>query len=112
LPPRAPSRPRRAPASRVVLGGALLLQGCSSLSSLPLVGSGTNHSTNPAAEACLRKADELGLERAGERQATPTGEGRYTVVLDVLGQGGFTQVTCSYDPATGAQVEKPKRASP
>ena len=89
------------------MGGALALTGCSSL---PFVGTGTGQITNPAVAACLRQADSQGLAAAGERQAFPTGEGRYTVVLDVRGSAGYRQVNCSYDPAKGAQIDATKEA--
>ncbi len=87
----------------------LALVGCSYI---PLVGSDDARLTNPAAVACMREADHQGLDPAGERQATPSGEGRYTVVLEVRGRAGYTQVTCDYDPANGAKIEKPAGAKP
>jgi hypothetical protein len=91
------------------LGAMLALIGCSYI---PLVGSDDSRVTNPAAAACMREADHQGLDAAGERQATPSGEGRYTVVLEVRGRAGYTQVTCNYDPASGAKIEKPAGAKP
>ena len=85
------------------------LVGCSYV---PLVGSDDARLTNPAAVACMREADQQGLDPAGERQATPSGEGRYTVVLEVRGRAGYTLVTCNYDPASGAKIEKPGGAKP
>ena len=91
------------------LAATLALAGCSYV---PLVGSDEARVTNPAAAACMREADHQGLNPAGERQATPSGEGRYTVVLEVRGSAGYTQVTCNYDPASGAKIEKPTGAKP
>jgi hypothetical protein len=91
------------------LAAMLLLVGCSYV---PLVGSDEARVTNPAAAACMREADHQGLDAAGERQATPSGEGRYTVVLEVRSRSGYTQVTCNYDPASGAKIEKPAGAQP
>jgi hypothetical protein len=91
------------------LAAMLALVGCSYV---PFVGSDDGRVTNPAAAACMREADRQGLDAAGERQATPSGEGRYTVVLEVRGRAGYTQVTCNYDPASGAKIEKPAGAKP
>lgn len=91
----------------LMLGGALALGGCSWL---PFSGPDTGQVTNPAVVACLRQADAQGLDAAGERQATPTGEGRYTVVLDVRGDTGYRQVNCAFDPAKGAEIDKTKQA--
>jgi hypothetical protein len=82
----------------------LALAGCSYV---PFVGSDDGRITNPAVIACMREADHQGLDAVGERQATPSGEGRYTVVLEIRGRAGYTQVTCTYDPANGAKIEKP-----
>jgi hypothetical protein len=91
---------------RIMAGLAVvLLGGCS----WPF--GGGSAITNEASAACLRKADEIGLNGVGERQATPGAEGRYTVVLDIKTRIGFSQVTCTYDPAQGAQIEKPKQSS-
>jgi hypothetical protein len=87
----------------------LVLAGCSYI---PLLGSDDPRVTNPAAAACMREADHQGLDPAGERQATPSGEGRYTVVLEVRSRAGYTQVTCNYDAASGAKIEKPSGAKP
>ena len=91
------------------LAGMLALAGCSYV---PFVGSDEARVTNPAAAACMREAAQQGLDPAGERQATPSGEGRYTVVLELRGRAGYTQVTCNYDPASGAKIEKPAGAKP
>jgi hypothetical protein len=91
------------------LAGMLALAGCSYV---PFVGSDDARVTNPAVAACFREAAQQGLDPAGERQATPSGEGRYTVVLEVRGRAGYTQVTCNYDPASGAKIEKPAGAKP
>ena len=91
------------------LAAMLGLVGCSYV---PFVGSDDARVTNPAAAACMREADHQGLDAAGERQATPSGEGRYTVVLEVRSRAGYTQVTCNYDPASGAKIEKPAGAKP
>ena len=87
----------------------LALAGCSYI---PLVGSDDGRITNPAVAACMSAADHEGLDAMGERQATPSGEGRYTVVLEVRSRAGYTQVTCNYDPASGAKIEKPGGAKP
>jgi hypothetical protein len=87
----------------------LALAGCSYI---PFVGSDQARVTNPAVAACMREADHEGIDAAGERQATPSGEGRYTVVLEVRGRAGYTQVTCNYDPASGAKIEKPGGGKP
>jgi hypothetical protein len=96
---------------RLVSPLALLLAvaGCSYL---PFVGSDNARITNPAVAACMRTASQEGIDAAGERQATPSGEGRYTVVLEARGRAGYTQVTCNYDPANGAKIEKPGGAKP
>lgn len=79
---------------------------------VPLVGSGDGpHLTNAAIEACKQKADDLGYDGIGERQSTPGADGRYTVILDVREQQGFGQITCAYDPAKGAEIDKQKPAS-
>jgi hypothetical protein len=88
-----------------VVAGALALGGCFGVS-VPLLDSGAPHLTNPAVEACKKKAAEL-YDDVGEHQATPTGEGRYTVVLDVREKIGFALKTCHYDPATGAAMQAP-----
>lgn len=88
------------------LGVALWLAGCSWM---PFVGESDGpHLANAAIDACMRKADDMGYSDAGERQATPGAGGRYTVVLDVRQKQGFGTVTCTYDPAKGAQIEQPK----
>lgn len=79
---------------------------------VPFVGSDDARITNPAVAACMRAADQEGLDAAGERQSTPSGEGRYTVVLEARGRAGYTQITCNYDPASGAKIEKPGGAKP
>jgi hypothetical protein len=87
----------------------LVLAGCSWI---PLVGSsGGPRLTNPAVEACERKASELGYDDPGERQSAPSGGGRYAVTLDVRHGGGFGQVACAWDPAKGAEIEPPKPSS-
>lgn len=87
----------------------MFVAGCSWI---PLVGDSDGpHLTNAAVDACKRKADDLGYRGVGERQSTPGGEGRYTVILDVRLSVGFGQVSCSYDPAKGAEIEKPKPAA-
>ena len=93
----------------LMFGGALVLAGCSWL---PFGGDDAGHITNPAVVACLSQADAQGLHAAGERQATPTGDGRYTVILDVRGDTGYRQVSCAYDPAKGAEIDKTKQAGP
>lgn len=86
---------------------AFLLAGCSWL---PFVNSGAPHLTNPAVEACEKKAADMKFGGVGERQATPLADGRYTVVLDVRDKDGYVEKTCTYDPKTGAEiaVEPPK----
>jgi hypothetical protein len=91
------------------LAAMLALVRCSYV---PFVGSENVRITNPAVAACMRAAEQEGLDAAGERQATPSGEGRYTVVLEARGRAGYTQVTCNYDPASGAKIEKPAGAKP
>jgi len=92
----------------LAMAGALLIGGCSGI---PLIGSSDGpHLTNPAVEACKRKASELGYDGVGERQSAPGPEGRYTVQLDVRENQGYGQVTCAFDPATGADV--PPRKAP
>ena len=84
----------------------VLLTGCSWM---PFVGESDGpHLSNAAVDACKRKADDMGLSGAGERLSSPGAEGRYTVVLDVRNQQGFSQVTCAYDPAKGAEIQQPK----
>jgi hypothetical protein len=81
-------------------------------SHVPFIGSGDGpHLTNAAVEACKRKADDLGYDGIGERQSMPGADGRYTIILDVREQQGFAQITCAYDPAKGAQIDKEKPAS-
>ena len=92
-----------------LLAAMVASAGCSYV---PFVGSDDVRVTNPAAAACMREADHQGLDPAGERQATPSGEGRYTVVLELRGRAGYTQATCNYDPASGAKIEKPPGAKP
>jgi hypothetical protein len=70
------------------------------------------HLTNAAVEACERKADEQGYEGISERTSTPLAAGRYSVVLDVQVTNGYTQVTCSFDPESGATIEKPQKPAP
>jgi len=87
------------------VAGGLLLGGCFDIS-VPLIDSSPPHLTNEAVEACKKKAEDL-YDDVGERQATPTGEGRYTVVLEVREAIGFAQKTCLYDPKTGAALQTP-----
>jgi len=88
------------------LGLAVLLAGCSWV---PFTGESDGpHLTNPAIDACKRKARDQGLKEPGERLATPGAEGRYTVVLDVRSPQGFSQITCAFDPAKGAEIVPPK----
>lgn len=92
-----------------VVTAGLTLAGCISipeLPSLPGLDLDPPHLTNEAVEACEKAAADKGFERPGERQSTPTGEGRYTVVLDVRDRDGYTQATCTYDPKTGAAIDK------
>ena len=84
----------------------VLLGGCSWM---PFTGDSDGpHLSNAAIDACKRKADDMGLNGAGERLSTPGAEGRYTVVLDVRNTQGFSQVTCTFDPTKGAEIEQPK----
>src|SRR5438874_13669900 len=99
----------KAPHRLPLLLVALALAGCSYV---PFVGSEDVRITNPAVAACMREADRQGIDAAGERQAIPSSEGRYTVVLEVRGRAGYTQVTCNYDSANGAKIEKPAGAKP
>jgi hypothetical protein len=92
----------------VWLGLVVALAGCSWL---PFTGESDGpHLSNAAVDACKRKAGDMGLDAAGERLSTPGGEGRYTVVLDVRKEQGFSQITCTYDPAKGAEIQQPKAA--
>jgi hypothetical protein len=89
--------------------GAVAVAGLAACSYLPFVGSSDGpHLTNDAVEACKRKADDLGYEGIGERQATPEANGRYSVILDVRRQQGYGQITCAYDPAKGAEIKQEK----
>jgi hypothetical protein len=92
------------------LGLAMVwLAGCSWI---PFVGESDGpHLSNAAVDACKRKAGDMGLSEPGERVSTPGAEGRYTVVLDVRNPQGFGQVTCTYDPAKGAEIEEAKPPS-
>jgi hypothetical protein len=93
----------------LVFGAALALAACSWLPPLPGFGGGP-HLTNPAVEACKRKAETAGYEGVGERQSAPQGsEGAYTVTLDVRENAGYGQVTCTYDPKKGAEVPPRKK---
>jgi hypothetical protein len=97
----------------LVAAAALALGGCSylpSMPSVPFVGGGGDHLTNDAVEACKRKAGDLGYDGVGERQSEPTGGGKYTVILEVLGPNGYSTVPCSYDPAKGADLPPPPKA--
>jgi hypothetical protein len=97
---------------RTGTSAALLMLPLAACSYIPFVGSSDGpHLTNAAVEACLRKAGDMGYDGAGERQSTPGADGRYTVVLDVRQQQGYGQVTCTYDPAQGAEIEQQKPAS-
>jgi hypothetical protein len=88
------------------LGLAVGLGACSWI---PFVGESDGpHLSNAAVDACKRKAGDMGLDGAGERLSTPGAEGRYTVVLDIRKAQGFSQVTCTYDPVKGAEIEQPK----
>ncbi len=90
----------------LVLGGAVWIGGCSWI---PFIGSSDGPQlTNPAVEACRDKAEDLGYEDVGERQSSPTAGGGYTVQLDIRENEGFGQVTCTYDPAKGADLPPPK----
>ena len=90
-----------------MLGAAAWLGACSWM---PFIGSDEGpHLANPAVDACRKKAKDLGYVDPGERVATPTGEGRYTVVLDVRQHQGFGQVTCSFDPGKGADLPPPPK---
>ncbi len=93
--------PRRASA---VIVAVLSLAGC--------VFGAAPHLTNSAVEACERKADEQGYEGISERTSTPLAAGRYSVILDVQETNGYTQVTCSFDPQSGATIEKPRKPAP
>jgi hypothetical protein len=93
----------------LALGGAAWIGGCSWI---PFLNSDAPELRNPAVEACLGKADDLGYDGAGERESAPLGEGRYTVVLDVRQNQGFGQVTCNYDPKKGADLPPPQPATP
>ena len=90
-----------------MLGAAAGLGACSWM---PFIGSDEGpHLANPAVDACRHKAEELGYDEPGERVSAPTGEGRYTVVLDVREHQGFGQVTCTFDPAKGADLPPPPK---
>jgi hypothetical protein len=93
----------------LALGGAAGLAGCSWI---PFLNSGAPHLSNPAVQACLSKADDLGYDRVGERESVPLEGGRYTVVLDVSQDQGFGQVTCTWDPKKGADLPPPRSATP
>lgn len=88
------------------LCGAVWIGGCSWI---PFIGSSDGpHLTNPAVEACRHKAEDLGYEDVGERQSAPTAGGGYTVELDVRQNEGFGQVSCTWNPAKGADLPPPK----
>ncbi len=90
-----------------IIAVAPLLTGCFSwLPDLPSFGSGGPRLTNAAVEACENAAKKKGFDAPSERQSTPAGEGRYTVVLDVRDRDGYTQATCTYEPASGAKIDK------
>jgi hypothetical protein len=87
----------------------VVLTGCSWI---PFFGESDGpHLANAAVDACKRKADDMGLADAGERLSSPGAEGRYTVVLDIRNRQGFSQVTCAYDPAKGAEIQQPNPPS-
>ena len=91
----------------LALAGAAWLGGCSWI---PFIGSSDGpHLSNPAVEACRRKAEDLGYDGAGERASSPLGGGRYTVVLDIRQNQGYGQVTCTFDPAKGADLPPPPK---
>jgi len=91
----------------VIVAIAPLLAGCFSwMPDLPSIGSGASRLTNAAVEACEKAARKKGFDSPSERQTTPTGEGRYTVILDVRDRDGYTQASCAYEPATGAKIDK------
>jgi len=103
-----PERARAARLCRLAPGLALLLGACSWL---PFVGGDTGpHLTNPAVQACEDKASALGYDGVAEHETTPGKDGSYTVVLDVLRHEGYGQVSCSFDPAKGAQLPPPPAA--
>jgi hypothetical protein len=91
----------------IASGLVLLLGGCSWI---PFLGDSAPHLTNPAVAACEHKADSLGYDGVGERQSAPESNGRYTVILDVLQNQGYGQVSCTYDPAKGADLAPPVAA--
>ncbi len=92
-----------------MLAAGLGLAACElpSLPTIPIINSDAPHLTNPAIEACKKKAEERYGE-VGEHQTTPLGEGRYTIVLNVEEKQGYALKTCRFDPATGASLEEPK----
>lgn len=92
-----------------MLGAGLGLAACElpSLPAIPIINSDAPHLTNPAIEACKKKAEERYGE-VGEHQTTPLGDGRYTIVLNVEEKQGYALKTCRFDPATGASLEEPK----
>lgn len=85
---------------------ALSLGGCSWI---PFLSSDGPHLTNPAVEACLRQADKLGYDGVGERQSAPIAKGGYSVTLDFRQNEGYGQVTCTWDPAKGADLPPPAK---
>jgi hypothetical protein len=79
---------------------------------IPFIGStGGPRLTNAAVEACEGKAREVGYRGIGERQSMPGPEGRYTVELDVREDNGYGQVSCTFDPAKGAEIAPPKQSA-
>ncbi|HWI29543.1 MAG TPA: hypothetical protein VN668_21395 [Stellaceae bacterium] len=88
------------------LAAALLLGGCSYI---PFIGSDGPQIRNPAVDACESKARSVGYDGVGERQSAPGKDGRYTVVLDIRQNEGYGQITCAFDPKTGAEVPPPPK---
>ena len=85
--------------------GAAALLAAGGCSWIPFIGSGDGpHLTNPAVDACRRKARDLGYDDPAERSSAPGADGRYTVVLDIRQNQGYGQVTCTFDPAKGADL--------
>lgn len=104
-----PERTRAPRPGRLLAPGLTLLLGACSW--LPFIGGDTGpHLTNPAVQACEDKASALGYDGVAEHETTPGKNGSYTVVLDVLQHEGYGQVSCSFEPAKGAQLPPPPAA--
>jgi len=90
------------------LGMVLSIAGCSWI---PFTG-GAPSATNPAAQACVQAALSEGADWAAERQATPGENGQYTIELGVSDENGSRNLTCDWDPNTGAQLRKGRTSPP